>query len=259
MAHRIFKKIKQKNRLNEYENILLYAIEHNYKLISLFEWYKYYKDSKCKVLILRHDVDYDTKGAYTFFQIEKEMGAHSTFYFRWSSMNNKIMREMHKNNFEVSLHYETLSKFSIKNKIFNKENIDNQVISICRQLLSDEILQFEKKYWKIHTICSHGDLRNRILGLPNHIIWDKSQNEKYRILFETYDKFITEKFDAYISDSSIYKDFEWQHFGSPYNAINEKKQTICLLTHPIHWNQSLLKNLQMLLKVYFDSIPYTRM
>lgn len=253
MMNRILKKIRQKSRLEEYKSILQYALKNDYKIVSLYDWYENYKTSSSKILILRHDVDYDTKGAYAMYKIEKMLGVHSTFYFRWSSMNDKLMREMNKNGFEISLHFETLADYAKANKIYKSEEVDNKVVTICQQKLSEEIELFEKKFWKIHTICSHGDKRNRVLSLPNHIIWNEAIKNKYRILFETYEKSIIGQFDAYISDSSIYRNFEWQHYGSPIDAIDKNRQTICLLTHPIHWNQSFFNNIRMLSKVYFDN------
>ncbi len=253
MITKITKKLFQKNRLHEYENILKYAIAKNYKLVSLIDWYNNYKETNEKVLILRHDVDYDAKGAYSFYKLEKHYGANSTFYFRWKTMNSKIMNEMHKNNFEVSLHFETLATYAKQKNIINNEKITNKVKQICTQNLSEEIKKFEKYYFKINTICSHGDKRNRVLDTPNHVIIDNKFYKEHNILFETYDVNITKMFDAYISDSSIYANFEWKHSGSPYKMIDKQKQTVCLLTHPIHWNQSFFKNIKMIISVFFDN------
>jgi hypothetical protein len=254
MIRKITKKIFQKKRVKEYENILKYALTKNYKLVSLIDWYKIYRNTNEKILILRHDVDYDTKGAYNFYKIEKKLNAKSTFYFRWKTMNKRIMNKMHNNSFEVSLHFETLATYAKKNNLFKKEQITKDVIDICKKNLSKEIELFEKNYFKINTICSHGDKRNRILDIPNHVLITKDFYTQHNILFETYDQDITQLFDSYISDSSIYSNFEWKHSGSPYKMIDEQKQTICLLTHPIHWNQSFFKNINMIWKIYFDNI-----
>jgi len=212
-----------------------------------------YKDSEERVLILRHDVDYDSDGAYRFFKLEKRLGATSSFFFRWKTMSSSIMHEMHQNNFEVSLHFETLATYAKKHHLFKKSDIDDKVVETCQATLSDEINRFEQTYFKIHSICSHGDKRNRVLDIPNHVIVDKKFKAKHNILFETYDADILSEFDAYISDSSVYTNFEWKYAGSPCNMIDNQKQTICLLTHPIHWNQSFFKNIQMLFTIYLDN------
>jgi len=253
MSNRILRKIFQKNRLKQYADVLRYAKDKSYKLCSLYDWYTKYKDGNEKVLILRHDVDLDPEGAYNFFKIENDLGATSTFYFRWLTEKPNIIKKIHNLGFEVSLHFETLANYARKNKLFKQEQINDDIIKECRNILSEEILSFEKKYFKISTICSHGDIRNRILQTPNHVLTSKDFLKQHKILFETYDKNIISLFDAYISDSSIYSNFEWKHYGSPYTAISNNLQTICLLTHPIHWNQSLAKNTKMLLKIYLDN------
>ncbi len=253
MIKRVTGKILQTSRLDEYEKILRYALKHGYVLCSLNDWYVKYRDSEKKVLILRHDVDYDADGAYHFFKLEKQLGATSSFYFRWKTMNPSIMNEMHQNNFEVSLHFETLATYAKKHHLFKKGDINDKVIAACQAILSDEIKRFEHTYFKIHSICSHGDKRNRVLDMPNHIIVNQKLKAKHKILFETYDSNVLSKFDAYISDSSIYSNFEWKHSGAPCNMIEEQRQTICLLTHPIHWNQSFFKNIQMLFTIYLDN------
>ncbi len=253
MLRKINRKVFQKNRLEEYEKILKYAKDNGYKLVSLIDWYNNYLNSQQKVMILRHDIDNDSSGAYSFYKVEKRLNARSSFYFRWKTMKNDIMWDMYNDGFEVSLHFETLASYAKKNNIRHESEITIDVLNKCRDILSKEIKRFKSTYFEIKTICSHGDKRNRLLHTSNHVLTNKEFLLQNNILFETYDKDIVSKFDAYISDSSIYSNFEWQHSGSPYNMINQNKQTICLLTHPIHWNQSLAKNIKMLFFVYFDN------
>ncbi len=253
MNHKFYRKIIQQTRLDVYKGVLLYARDNGYIITSLIDWYGNYRNSNEKVLILRHDVDYDYKGAGNMFKLEKELGVKSTFYFRWLTMQDKIMNEMHRAGFEVSLHYETLATYAKKNHIFKKEQVDKNVIEQCRNNLSLEINNFEKKYFKMHTLCSHGDKRNRILGIPNQNIVDKSFLDQHQLFFKAYDEAIISKFDAYISDNTVYADFAWKHSGSPFTMMDEQREAICLLTHPIHWNQSFLKNIKMSFMVYNDN------
>ncbi len=253
MIKQVIRKILQTSRIDEYEKVLQHAIKEGYFLCSLNDWYVKYKGSEEKVLILRHDVDYDSDGAYRFFKLEKRLGATSSFFFRWKTMNAAIMEEMHQNNFEVSLHFETLATYAKKHHLFKKSDINDKIIETCQLILSNEIKRFEQTYFKINSICSHGDKRNRVLDMPNHVLVDQEFKAKHKILFETYDANILSAFDAYISDSSIYSSFEWKYAGSPCKMIDNKKQTICLLTHPIHWNQSFFKNIKMLFTIYLDN------
>ncbi len=253
MNLKFYKKIIQKNRLNDYKEILLQAQKEGYVITSLIDWYDKYKGSNTKVLVLRHDVDYDYKGAYDMYKLEKSLGVKSTYYFRWLSVNDRIMKEMHDSGFEVSLHYETLATYAKKNQITNKKDVTKDVLHHCFNLLGDELNDFEKRFWKIRTICSHGDKVNRILQTTNVEIIDYTRLIDYGIDFNTYNPEILKEFDAYISDSSIYNNFEWKKFGAPAKAFKQGKKSICLLTHPIHWNQNIVKNIQMLYTVYVDN------
>jgi len=253
MNVKFLKKIFQKNRLQIYKEILLYAKSNGYILISLSDWYENYIDSDKKVIVLRHDVDYDAKGAIEMYKIEKELGAKSSFYFRWLTVDDNIMKTINNDGFEVSLHYETLATYAKHNKITKADEITSDVLNLCFNNLKNEIKEFEQKFWKINSICSHGDKVNRQLKVSNYKIIDNTKFEELGIKFNVYNQEIMDKFDAYISDSSIYSNFEWKHFGSPYNAIDNELKTICLLTHPIHWNQGFVKNIKMLSKVYSDN------
>ena len=148
--------------------------------------------------------------------------------------------------------YEVISRQ--KYKLTSKEDITPEIMDTCFSILLDEIKTFENKYWKLKTICSHGDKVNRIIKVSNYKIIDKAKLISIGISFNTYDPLIMNKFDAHISDNSIHNDFEWKHFHSPEKAFIDGKKTICLLTHPIHWNQNYIKNSQMLFNVYADNI-----
>ncbi|RLD41498.1 MAG: hypothetical protein DRI86_13260 [Bacteroidetes bacterium] len=253
-----YKKIFQQNRLNQYKDIISLALKQDYIVTSLIDWYENYKEKDVKVLILRHDVDYDYQGAYQMYMLEKSMGVKSTYYFRWLSVNKPIMKKMKDDDFEVSLHYETLATYAKENKIINKEAITADVLDMCYNKLEDEIRHFESSFGKIKTICSHGDKVNRLIKVSNYKIINYKKLEELGILLNTYNPEIIKKFDAYISDSSIYNNFAWKHDGNPNNALLEGKKNICLLTHPIHWNQSFIKNIKLLFTVYIDNMFYLK-
>ncbi len=244
------KKLFQKSRLYQYKELLVYAKKNNYILTSLQDWYKNDFYPGRNVFILRHDVDHDTVGAYKMYEIEKEIGAKSTFYFRWNTMKYGIMKQIYNHGFEVSLHYETLSRYCKKNKIVNNDELSDKDFEICKTMLLKEIKEFTERYWKIQTICSHGDKRNRIINISNTKIAKLINLQEVGIKFEAYDPAVFSRLDVYISDSSELNNHTWKGKMTPYEAVKQKVNTICLLTHPTHWNYNLVKNL----KVYFRQI-----
>jgi peptidoglycan/xylan/chitin deacetylase (PgdA/CDA1 family) len=131
MNLKFFKKIVQKNRLQAYKEVLIYAKENGYIITSLIDWYDNYINSDKKILILRHDVDYDAKGALEMFKIEKELGLKSTFYFRWLTADYTIMKAINNAGFEVSLHYETLATYAKNNNITKTDEVTPDILNLC--------------------------------------------------------------------------------------------------------------------------------
>jgi len=243
----IINKLFQPSRLEEYSSLLDFAISNGYLLTSLADWYenKFYPGRK--VIVLRHDVDFNPEGAYKMFLIEKERNIKSTYYFRWSTAREKIIRAISSVGFEVSLHYETLATYCRKYKIYQAGLVSEEVIKDCRSILSKEVMDFEFKFGKIRTLSSHGEIWNMKVGIPNHILIDPLFYKELGIYFETYDQNVLSKFDKYISDSSIKTNHEWQYGLTPTEAINNQIKCICLLTHPHHWDYCLMQNIKMLL------------
>ncbi len=247
LIHGLKKKLFQKSRLSEYSSLLDYALENGYKVTSLSDWYEHGFYPGQKVLVLRHDVDYNPAGAYKMFLIEKEKGVKSTFYFRWSTMKDSVVRKILTDGFEVSLHYETLATYCKKHRIYSKQEVTEDVMIKCKKMLIKEIGKFESLYGKIKTICSHGEIWNMKVGIPNYVILNEEFCLEQGILFETYDQAILSKFSKYISDSSINTNHQWKYGTTPTEAITNHEPSICILTHPHHWDYNILRNFIMVL------------
>lgn len=252
---RIYKKLKQRSRLSHYEDILKYAIDNGYSLSSLNEWYR--SEKKDKQFVLRHDVDIDCQGARRMFEIEKKLGVTSTYYFRNSTQDIKLISEMQEAGFETGLHYETIADYSKINKIYSSDNLKDEDYSNCKRLLRNDIEDWKMKYGNLFSICAHGDKRNRLLKVPNRILFDKEMREETSVLFDACDRDIMDRVDQYISDTSIVNNHKWKQGISPFNAIDSGSNTIMLLTHPTHWNYNLSKNIKALYRGFLeDNLNY---
>ncbi|HOU17889.1 MAG TPA: hypothetical protein P5078_02765 [Candidatus Marinimicrobia bacterium] len=243
----IVRKIRQKSRLGVYRELLIFAQKEGYIITSLIEWFHKYCQNGQRVLILRHDVDIDTEGAAKMYAIEKSLGVHATYYFRWKTVSEALVYKMRRDGFEASLHYETLATYCKKHNIKDAKRVTDTVMKTCFNLLEKEISRFKTQFGGIQTIASHGDKRNRILGIPNHAILKYGNRADLDIQFEAYDPEITMLFDAYISDSSITNNFNWKYGLTPQEAIRSHLTTICLLTHPEHWNFNFKKNMKTII------------
>jgi hypothetical protein len=246
MSSPIFRTLFQKSRLEEYSSLLDYALEHGYLLTSLSDWFEGSFFPGKKVMILRHDVDFNPEGAYKMFLIEKERQATATYYFRWSTAKKSVIQKISSNGFEVSLHYETLATYCKKHHINRPEEVTGQVLESCNEILVEELRNFEKRFGKVKTLCSHGDFWNMRTGIPNYKIIKDTSRDVLGIYFEAYDKDILSRFDSYLSDSSLMSGHKWKYNRTPEEAIESGVKAICLLTHPHHWDYHFIQNMKML-------------
>jgi hypothetical protein len=108
-----------------------------------------------RVVLLRHDVDYDARRAVRIAEIEAERGVRATYYFRSShypgSHNLSLMHRIASMGHEVGYHYETLDR--------------------CRGDLTSAAANFEDELsimrgegFSVSTVCPHGNPRIRKQG-----------------------------------------------------------------------------------------------
>lgn len=233
-----------------YRKIILSALQRGYRVISLYQWYQTLLTSSKhtqKFLILRHDIDHDVEGAKVMFEIEKKLGVHSTFYFRWSTVDKQLIKKIRDYGSEVGLHYETVATYTKQHQLTSKEQITPEVVKECRLLLKDEVRRFQELCGEITSIASHGDPINAKLQFANNEILKGEDLSQYSVLFEAYQGVILDKVRAYISDAGWPAGF-WKYGTSPISAVNQGIGTIMFLSHPCHWSASGLKRLTKLAK-----------
>ncbi|SDL46347.1 hypothetical protein SAMN05216497_1435 [Clostridium cochlearium] len=228
-------------RFDEYREVLEYAIDKKYHLTSMIDYYNNYynKADNKKNIVLRHDIDDDLKGTKKFFEIEKELKVKSSYYFRLNTLDTEIANEVVDYGSEIGYHYEELATYCKKNKIKNKDSINNENITNIYEMFRNNIKSKFKNY-DIKTISSHGDFYNREIGVPNHHIFNYFKYDDLGISIETYDKNLLNSFNSYISDDR-YRPF-WKNNVSIYDSINNNDKRILLLTHPGNWNCNKSEN-----------------
>ena len=242
---RIYKKLIQHSRLDEYEQILRTALDNGYQVMDLKEWVEAgFPDNK--VFLLRHDIDIDVEGARRMYEIEKRLKVRATYYFRHITMKSRLAKRMLSDGFEVGLHYETLATSIRKSHVERKEQLSSPMINACQVQLSKEIADFRERIGEMKSICSHGSKWNRKLNIANHVLVDDKFKKENNILFEAYDAELRDRISIYISDSSFHNKHAWRYGKSPVQAIEEQHAVILLLTHPEHWNYDIWSNMKKL-------------
>lgn len=180
---------------------------------------------------MRHDVDHDPKTAKKMGITEIALGFNSTYYFRWETADKKIIEYLKNLGHEIGLHYETIATYCKKNNISKKKEVTPDVIDTCRKILKTEILEFEQKYGDISTICSHGDERNRLLGIPNMLLMKRQKPVDYHIKTWANSTELRDIPEIFVAESGN----KWDPI-SLKEAIEKKFRTIYVLIHPIWWS-----------------------
>jgi hypothetical protein len=218
-------------KLAKYQALIAASINQGYKIVPVIEWYRDLANLQSqKVIIMRHDVDFDPKAAMALGYIENQFHARSTFYFRWSTVDSPQVNYLKNFKDEIGLHYETLATYCTKKKITEKSQVTKQVFDTCRETLKEEILLFESRYGDIFSICSHGAARNTLIGISNSALVSKQKMADYYVDIEANSPEITKPVSIMISDSGN----KWAPI-SYEDALKQNYQIIYILIHPDWW------------------------
>jgi hypothetical protein len=214
-------KMKCNFTLHHYKETLELAKSMNY-CFSTFKDYERNKN-KNKIIILRHDVDFDVKNIYHLLKIENELNIQATYFFRLHSKENlfslnnyKLIKMLLKNNHEIGLHHEFDFSEIIKENWINQIKAEKKIIETMFKI-------------PLVTVCPHEPSRT------NNPI--NEENIKLTgFLHNPYSKkFMTEL--KYISDSSA----RWRE-GCMCNFIKKETPRLQILVHPFWWyNKSPLE------------------
>jgi len=257
----LFLKYFQNNRIQEYENIIKLAKEKNYEIISLRDYIQKNYDKSKKLLILRHDIDHFSNGTRMMFEIEKKYEVHSSFYFRNSTFEPKLMKEIESYGSEASLHFEPIADFVKANEIRSKEELFTFANweQKCLNILKANLDRYRNLLdLPCLTIASHGEYENALVQTPNNYLTENIDTYTFLdIKLEAYNKEMIEKVTCYISDVPIEINGGYKYSITPFEAINDNEEFIMFLTHPNHWHYSKWKQFKKLVKMLIKK-PITK-
>ena len=245
--------ILKNNRLDTYSRYINYAKENDYKCCSMMEFYK--DPDNGKHFVLRHDVDFRSPSTAKMFYVERDLGVHSTYYFRKSTLDVSLARLMIDNGFEVGFHYETLSDYALEN---NLTSVSEKDIDCCKARLKEEIKEFNRLIGtNISSIVSHGAKKNIEIGKSNNLLLEGHNYEDYGVIFEGYDELLYEKhITSHIMDGNIRRNYGYYYETNPIDEINQGKKNIVFLTHPNHWYKTFPQKLWNILAFMLGRCSY---
>lgn len=241
------------DRIKEYDEIIKQAKENNYEVVSLRDYIENRYDTSKKLFILRHDVDHLSNGTKMMFEVEKKYGVTSSFYFRNSTYEPRLMKEIETYGSEASLHFESIADFVKANpNIQNRDDLfKTDFQNRCLKVLKANLERFRLLCdIPCVTIASHGEYENTLVQTPNNYLTeDLSVYEYLGIKLEAYNKEMIEQVTCYISDVPIEINDGYKYGKTPFEAIQNNEVFIMFLSHPNHWHYSKWKQLKKLLKV----------
>src|SRR6185436_15562769 len=145
---RIYSDYLMKNRFGLYRAILETALKKGYEHLSLIQFYDLIKKNGLspgrKTFVLRHDIDSDVNAATLFFDIEKSLGVKSSYYFRLSTLDINLMKQIHQYGSEASYHYEELATYCKQNKIKHNDEVSAH-LNFIKEKFKQNFLRIENQ------------------------------------------------------------------------------------------------------------------
>ncbi|MBU1667498.1 hypothetical protein KKC13_03710 [bacterium] len=253
VKNRVYADYLMPSRMEEYEDILKSTLDSGYEYITVRDYYDKLSQNKLenkKYFVNRHDIDTDKKMARIFFEIEKKYNVRATYYFRLSTLDIELMKEIEAYGSEASYHFEEIATYCKQHHLKSQKNVFENMENI-QKLFKKNFRMIENALGsKLQTVCSHGDFVNRKLALTNvAIIKSQGLREELGIVCETYDKIFKDSFDIYVADRP------YPLYYTPENIFKciGKYDKIYMLSHPRQWRSNIIVNtIENLKRVYED-------
>jgi len=245
ITNRIYSDFFLPSRLDEYKSLLKLAIERGYEMHSIRSFWKLIREEGVRgdqrYFISRHDIDTDVTVARCMWDIEQELGVPASYYFRLSTLDVDLMRDIDRNGSEASYHYEEIATMAKRHGYKTKEAVDRNINAIRETFAANLRKLRQQTGLPLEIVASHGDFVNRKLDLSNHyLLQDMKLREMLNIELEVYDQPFMKYVTSRHSDS-LYPRFYKPN--SPFDAVQSGEKVIYFLSHPRHWRANPKENL----------------
>lgn len=257
--HRFYSDFLLPSRVDELRSLLEQALSQGYQVHSIASIWGKIKAGQLQdgpYLVLRLDIDTDLRSTRALWQVIREMGVRGSFYFRLSTLDVNLMREIHASGSEASYHYEEIATYAKRYRLKNRAEVEACMPAI-RALFAENYRRIKALTGlPLHTVASHGDWLNRRLGVINHeLLQDRGLREELGIELEAYDLALHQHYTQRYSDGA-YPNL-WLD-GNPHEAIQKGLPFIEVLLHPRHWGANIPVNLQDNLRRLGEELAYQR-
>jgi len=221
-------------RIDDYARSLRLAKERGHRIGGVAAFHQ--SDKQGRRLILRHDVDVPLIGVRPMLAVETNLGVSATWYFRWCTDDEPLIREVADAGGELGLHYETLANVLVRRGITTRAGVTEAVLQEARDELRREIDRFRAQLGLTTlTIASHGHPRNQVVRVSNNVLATEQFCRDTGVLVEAYSPELLRHVDCYLSDTNLLINSGWAYNVSLAQAIEAGHRRICFLSHPNHW------------------------
>jgi hypothetical protein len=187
---------------------------------------------------MRHDIDTDVARARRMWQVEQRLGVVGSWFFRRSTWDLALMRELAAAGHEVGYHYEELAD-AVKEHGAATAAEARALTGVARERLRGRIARLRATSGlPIHALAAHGDFANRAVGVSNaELLADGRFREQIGALLEAYD--IEGDIDARASDGVPPNGWLPE---DPIGAIRRGERVVEVLVHPRSWGAAPVVN-----------------
>ncbi len=237
LADRVRSDFLMGSRLGLYRQLLTSALEAGYRIHSVTGLWQLIESGRLgpteRHLVLRHDVDTDWRTAAAMWEIDRELGAETSYFFRLSTMAPRLMAEIVGGGSEASYHYEELATVAKRRGLRTGADAVAHLPE-AKELFAANLERLRAKTGlPMRVVAAHGDFVNRRLGVANWVVLDDPDLRRaLGIDLETYD-------DAYLRHlPSRHSDAPYPTFwvpSDPTGPIRSGEPVVSVLVHPRHW------------------------
>lgn len=240
-------------RVDEYRALLVLALESGYRCLGVGAYWR--ERPEGKVFVLRHDVDRPKAGVSAMLAVERDLGVASTWYFRWASADEDLVRAVADGDGEAGLHYETLARVCRERGVRRREDVTAAVRGEALEALRGEIERFRRRFGVgCRTVASHGHAHNRLLRMTNNEIVTPNEYAALDIDVEAYDENLLRGM-TYVCDAPLTRNRGWAYRDTPGGALARGDGAVCFLSHPHHWELSALERAKGLARWAVFGVP----
>lgn len=181
------------------------------------------------------------------------MTGSSTYYFRKSTIDKRLIQDLEEYGYETGYHYEEIADYEKKHKTRSVKQLENRMDEIS-SLFRKNLSNFRNITGsKSLSVSSHGDFINVLYNYGNrNILKNQSIRDELGILVEAYDKIVNENVGARFADQILLDEFT----GHVENAIHQGIECIMILTHPRNWKVDWISNTKENVKRMMQGVAY---